>query len=327
MERHVLRLVRDQSGVVSRRQLLATGAEPHDIARWIRRRELARLLPGVYVDHTGPTTWVQRAWAGVLYAAPAALSHESALRAAEGPGSPRDEQTIHVAIHVSRRVRPQAGLTVHRATALDARVQWHLGPPRVRYEQAVIDVAAGASTELAAIGILAAACQSRRTTARRLLAAVDSRQRLARREWLSGVLDDVAGGTCSALEHAYLTRIERPHGLRVARRQVRTTLGPGVVYRDVEYAGGLVVELDGRLFHNTAEQRDRDFERDLDTAVLGQDTRRISWGQVFDRPCRTAHRIGLLLQKRGWPGEVLRCRECGEFSSPDAPEFPSFPAA
>jgi hypothetical protein len=277
MQRDILRLLSAQTGVVARRQVLAAGVEPHDLA--------------------------------------------------EGPGSPRDERTIHVAIDLSRRVRPQPRLVVHRVTALDERVQWHLGPPRVRYDQAAIDVAADAPTDLAAIAGLAAACQSRRTTARRLLGVVESRRRLARRAWLAGVLGDVAAGTCSVLEHAYLTRVERPHGLLPARRQVRSVLGSGAVYRDVEYAGGLVVELDGRLFHDTAEQRDRDFERDLDTAVLGQDTRRISWGQVFERPCRTAHRIGLLLQQRGWTGDLRRCPECGNSGSPGAPEFPSSPAA
>lgn len=327
MHRDILRLLSDQSGVVARRQVLAAGAGPHDLARWIRRKELTPWLPGVYVDHTGPATWLQRAWAGVLYPVPAALTHETAMRAAEGPGSLRGERTIHVAIDISRRVRPQPGLVVHRVTALDERVQWHLGPPRVRYDQAAIDVAADAPSDLAAIAVLAAPCQSRRTTARRLLVAVERRRRLTRRKWLIDVLSDVAAGTCSVLEHAHLTKVERPHGLIAARRQLRSVLGSGAVYRDVQYAGGLVVELDGRLFHDTAQQRDRDFERDLDTAVRGLDTRRISWGQVFERPCRTAHRIGMLLQQRGWTGDLLRCPQCGNSGSPGAPEFPSSPAA
>ncbi|WP_248582659.1 hypothetical protein [Nocardioides sp. InS609-2] len=64
-----------------------------------------------------------------------------------------------------------------------------------------------------------------------------------------------------------------------------------MVYRDAEYPQALVVELDGRLFHDTAEQRDSDFERDLDAAVDGRATTRISWGQVFGRPCSTAGKV------------------------------------
>lgn len=44
------RLLEEQSGVVSRRQLLALGARKHDIDRLVRRRELTRVHPGVYVD-------------------------------------------------------------------------------------------------------------------------------------------------------------------------------------------------------------------------------------------------------------------------------------
>ena len=121
------------------------------------------------------------------------------------------------------------------------------------------------------------------------------------------MLIDVAEGTCSVLEHGYLTLVERPHGLPRARRQKRGSTSTGVVYRDADY-GQLIVELDGRLFHDSAKQRDRDLEGDLDAAVLGSDTRRLSYGQVFDRSCSTAGKIGQLLAERGWRGE-LRC--CG----------------
>ena len=97
------------------------------------------------------------------------------------------------------------------------------------------------------------------------------------------------------LEHGYLTRVERPHGLGPARRQVSDRLGAGAIYRDVLYAGGLVVELDGRLFHDTTAQRDKDLDRDLDAAVAGNDTVRLGWGQVYDRACWTASRVARLL--------------------------------
>ncbi|MET1059435.1 MAG: hypothetical protein ABWX84_07545 [Nocardioides sp.] len=83
---------------------------------------------------------------------------------------------------------------------------------------------------------------------------------------MSGVLRDVAEGTCSVLEHGYLHLVERAHGLPSAQRQLHATGSVGVVYRDADY-GLLVVELDGRLFHDSTEQRDRDFERDLDCAL------------------------------------------------------------
>lgn len=297
----------DQSGVVARRQLLAVGLSDHDIRRWVRRRELVALHPGVYVDHTGRPSWLQEAWAAVLLCWPAVLTHESALRAAEGPGSTRRTRPLEVAVAHDRHVTARAGIRTIRMPHLEDRAQWHLGPPRIRYEEAALDVAAGAASDFAALGEIARAVQGRRTTASRLLATLEQRERVPRRRWMSGVLEDVAAGACSVLEHGYLHRVERRHGLARARRQVRDRLGAGVVYRDVEYDGGLVVELDGRLFHDTTAQRDADLDRDLVAAAAGKDSVRLSYGQVFDRACWTAAHIGVLLTGRGWRGQGRRC--------------------
>lgn len=59
-------LLAPQCGVVSRRQALDRGLQPNDLRRLERRRDLVRVLPRVYVDHTGAPTWLQRAWAAVL---------------------------------------------------------------------------------------------------------------------------------------------------------------------------------------------------------------------------------------------------------------------
>jgi len=307
-------ILRDQDGVISRVQLLGCGLGPPAIARLVRRRELARVHPGVYVDHTGPLTWQQRAWASVLFSWPAALSHDSALRAAEGPGRrDRDIQLIHVAVDRDRRLIEPSGVRIHRVADLDGRTQWNLGPPRIRYEHAVLDVAARASTDLDAIAVLADACGSRRSTARRILGVLADRPRQGRRAWLTDVLDDVAAGTCSVLEHGYLTRVERPHGLPPGHRQGSHRHLGTLTFRDVEYdEQALIVELDGRLFHDSTSQRDRDLDRDLDSAAGdGTETVRLSWGQVFDRPCRTATQVARVLRRRGWAGELRRCPDCG----------------
>lgn len=127
-----------------------------------------------------------------------------------------------------------------------------------------------------------------------MLGTLSNRPRTPRREWLTAVLDDIDQGTCSVLEHGYLTRVERPHGLDVGRRQVRVMTSRGPVYRDVLFDNGQLVELDGRLFHDSTSQRDRDLDRDLEAAVSGASTARLGWGQVFQRPCWTAERIGIL---------------------------------
>ena len=299
-------LLRDQAGVVSRSQALATGAAENDVRRLLRRREWVLVHPGVYVDHTGELTWLQRAWAAVLFAWPAALSHESALRAADGPGSGKQD-LVHVAVGRDRRVAAPAGIRVHRTVRLGDHVLWNLGPPRVRYEDAALDVSLAAPDDLASISVLAKAVGSRRTTAERMATSLTERLRTPRRGWLEGVLGDIASGTCSVLEHGYLTRVERPHGLPIAERQVRLVSTMGVIYRDARYET-FEVELDGRL-HTDTEQRDRDLDRDLDAAVDGRSTVRLGYGQVFSRPCATAGRVAALLRAHGWDGEVQTCGE------------------
>lgn len=301
-----------QAGVVSRRQLRELGQGDHEIRRRVRRREWAVVHEGVYVDHTGPLTWLQRAWAAVLVAWPAALSHDSALRATDGPGrrARHDDDPIHVAIDRKRTVLAPVGVIPHQVAGFAARVQWNASPPRVRIEHAVLDLAGAAPDEFAVVATLSDAVQSRRTTAVRLLGALAVRRRYQRRAFVGRVLRDIREGTCSVLEQGYLDHVERPHGLPDAARQVRGS-GRGPVYRDVLYAAqSFVVELDGRLFHDSAAARDRDLDRDLDAAVDGLDGVRVGWGQVFRRPCRTAERIGTLLQQRGWQGSVASCPDC-----------------
>lgn len=305
----ITRLSEMRAGVLCRRQALANGPTPADIERLLRRREWVRLLPGVFVNHTGPPSWVQRAWAGVLHHEPAALGGQSALRAAVGAGwRHHDEHAlITIAIGLHRSLQAVPGYRLVPTTALTERVAWNASPPRLSVEHAVLDLASGLDA-YPAIGLLADLCQTRRTTAPRIVAALGSRRRIRGRAWLESVLTDIADGTCSVLEHGYLTRVERPHGLPTGERQTSATDGRRPVYRDVTYRDyGLDVELDGRLFHDSAGQRDSDLERDLVAAQADRRTVRLGWGQVFDRGCRTAGRVHALLRLGGWDGRLRTC--------------------
>lgn len=299
-----------QDGVISRDQLLAAGCRPHDIERLLRRRELFVALPGVYVVHNGPRTWQQRAWVAVLSCWPAALAGRSALRAENGPGLRGFDESkpIEVAVDLGRTVRDKPDVAVRRMAGLASRTHPNASPPRVRFEEAVLDVVAGLPREWDVIECCAAAVRSRCTTASRLSAALAARNRFPRRTWLLRVLADVASGAASVLEHGYLDRVERAHGLPPADRQRVDRVSGGRVYRDASYpAYDLTVELDGRLDHTALGDRDRDLERDLETAVGGARTVRLGWGQVYDRPCRTAAAVARLLRLGGWEGEARPC--------------------
>ncbi|WP_223163558.1 type IV toxin-antitoxin system AbiEi family antitoxin domain-containing protein [Nocardioides humilatus] len=305
-----------QDGVISRRQALEAGLRPHSIERLLRRRVWVAVHPGVYVDHTGRLSWRQRAWAAVLACWPAALDGRSSLRAHEGPGRrSSDGHPIEVMVAHSRRVDPPAGVQVRRSRRFDEQVHWNLNPPRMHYDATIIEIADTAARELDVIAVLADACGARRTTAARLRDRIDDLPRLHQRDLLLGILDDVAEGTCSVLEHRYLTHVERPHGLPRGLRQDAVIRSDRPMLRDVVYRGlrgawTQVVELDGRLHHDSATARDRDMERDLDAALEREHSVRIGYGQTFERACVTAAKLDRLLVTRGWAGRAKRCPKC-----------------
>jgi hypothetical protein len=274
----------------------------------LRRRELAVVHPGVYVNHTGRLSRAESEWAAVLACWPAALADESAL-----PGHPTD--VVVVAVDGTRRCRPPGRVRVRRREQLDLVADWSARPPRVRLEHATIDVMsrkvragdiAGAFTTLAEV------CHSRRTSPEQIRRALAGRRRVPGRKVLAAMLDDLATGACSVLERGYLHHVERAHGLPRASRQRRSTATGAAADHDVRYDDfGFEVELDGRAFHDTAGARDRDARRDLAELVTADvATARVTYGMVFRDPCWTASMIAQGLRSPGWTGVMRRCSRC-----------------
>lgn len=295
-----------QDGVASRAQLILGGYTPNDIRRAIRRREMQAAHRGVYVTHTGPLTWRQRAWAAVLYAEPAALCGRSVLEPkrtedADGP--------IHVAIEHARRLDPPPGIVVHRTVGLSRQIFAADRPPRLKLEDNALLQAREATSEMDVNGLLTDVIGRRGVTTNAVRAALKRHPRLPRRSFIGDLLADVDSGTCSVLEHAYLTRVERAHGLPAGTRQSERLTPNGREFRDVEYeAYGLVVELDGRLNHESWRAQGRDADRDLDDLALGgRLTARVRWAQVFETQCRTAARVSQLLRQGGWKKAPKSC--------------------
>lgn len=299
---HLLELLRRQDGVISRSQMREHGLEDHDIRRLIRRRELTLIHRGIYLSHTGQPTDRQKAWAAVLSVWPAALSHASALDLSARP--------IHVAVDGARCVTAPPLVVLHRVHDFDLKARHNLSPPRMRVEEAVLDCVAQARDEFEVMALLTGVVNDRSTTVGRIRDALAQRSRAVRRRLIESVLTDIDEGTCSTLEALYLQRVERPHGLPRPRRQHRP-VGQRVI-RDIDYEEfGIVIELDGRLFHDTAAGHDADLERDLDAKLhQDRDTVRLGWGQVVRRTCSTSVKIGSLLRNRGWRGRWRRCSGC-----------------
>lgn len=247
------------------------GQRRHAIARMVRRRELAVVHPGVYVDHTGTLTWKQRAWAAVLLTWPAALSHDSAVRAGEGPGHPGSGTTTH-----SSTSSPRPGPGWRRSRGWPTHVAAVVRRQRDCATQPTARPGCRAGTGWSRCWV----------TSRRAPAPC----------WNTAT--SPASSSRTACRSAAARHSHRHSGV--------------TTYRDVEYDGhDLVVELDGRVHHGSAGERDRDMDRDLEAAVGGTETLRVSYGQVYDRPCLTAARIVEVLRRRGWTRQLVRCAHCG----------------
>lgn len=309
------RTLRNQAGVISFRQWIDGGRARHLLAKALRRRELRQVHPRVYVDHTGPLTYRQRAWAATLYAGGMLCLHSvSEETAGLGP--------IHVAIDRSRRVQPLADVVVHRVAQLAGKGLKGAQPPRLRAADNTIMLAGLAESDTDVVRILTDAGRPPlRTSPAQLRAALARFPTVRRRQLIAALIEDVDSGVCSVLEHGYLTRVERAHHLPTPERQARRTSAGGVQYRDMAYAEwGIDIELDGRLNHDSWAAGNRDAARDLDDVAAGRLALRLRWQQVMVDSCRTAGQVAAVLRSRGWTGTpepcgpgcpVLTVMECG----------------
>lgn len=163
-----------------------------------------------------------------------------------------------------------------------------------------------------AFGELTQACYRRPALPEAILDAVRARPRLAKRRLLEELVADLRDGACSVLERGYLHHVERAHGLPCGSRQVVSEASGHRTAIDVRYDDfGVVVELQGRAFHDTAAAYDADADRDLaEAAAAAAHTLRVTYGQVFRTPCQSAAWIATVLHRGGWDGRLGRCKSC-----------------
>jgi very-short-patch-repair endonuclease len=181
-------------------------------------------------------------------------------------------------------------------------------PPVLTVEHTTLDLVGTAASPGDAIELILRACRLRLTTPDRIRAAMSQRARQRRRDLLREVCADVRLGVTSPLERNYRTRVVLPHGLPAGRVQVRAQVAGGLVYRDVVYdPEGVIVELDGRLGHESESDVFRDQWRDNSTVLTGRATLRFGWLAVVSQSCSAAGQVAALLRLRGWAGYPRRC--------------------
>jgi very-short-patch-repair endonuclease len=296
-------LLTQQAGLLSTAQATRHGWTRHAIAAQVSAGRWRRVHRGVYATTTGELTYLQRVWAGVLYAGrQAVVSHESALwshdRRRPTPAA------VQLTFPPERDAARAPGLRVYRSLLSADEVLDLATPPRVRLERAVLDVAGAATSADGAVATVADAIQRRLTTAERLRSSLLRRPCLRHRSLLLDVLDMCGAGAHSLLEVTH-EQIRRGHRLPTPRRQVRHEAA--VV--DVDY-GGLIVELDGRAGHFEVAGWWRDMLRDDLHTVRGRAVLRFPAFVLLTRPHVVAHLEADALQRLGWQGKPRCPRGC-----------------
>lgn len=254
-----------QAGVLSRRQALVAGMTRH---AWAWRHDTGRLhklLPAISLDHAGPPTDEQLAWAAVLHGGPgAALTGDFALLL-HGMRWPQPPRTIHVATPEGRVVRTVSTGQGVRVVPVQVR---QLGehrhpiklPPMLRLPIAALHAAARARDDRAAEWRVAAVVQQRLSTAGKLSQILKQLPRLPRRRLLAAVLTDIADGAHAGSELAFL-RLLRRYDLPLPDRLQRLVRTTGRHYLDAWWqARRIGVEIDG-AHHVEVGQWDADMLR------------------------------------------------------------------
>jgi hypothetical protein len=302
-------LAQAQCGVVSRAQLRELGLSDGQIGALLDARRWTGLLPGVYATFRGPVPAVAHAWAAVLNAGfGACLGGRTALWLWGVLDAP--PPTVTVCVPGSRKVVGGPGVVVVRRRTLWAHEHPVATPPRLRIEDAVIDVAQ--ESDAAAIDVVLRATQRRLTTPERLRQALACWSRHPRRALLKDLLEEVRVGVQSALERRYLHGVERAHGLpRSERNHTERAAGEhGRArnrYRDNRYRPwGLVVELDGEVAH-PGHTAFRERRRDNRVVVGGDTSLSYGWVEVVTDPCGVAADVAAVLTRLGWTGRLRRC--------------------
>jgi very-short-patch-repair endonuclease len=309
------RLARRQAGVITRAQAMAAGLTRHAVYARLASGRWQRLHAGVYAAYSGPVARESRLWAAVLGARPGAvLCHQTAAEL-HGLLEPRKGGAIHVMARRGSIVAPMSGVVVTYSGRVDAARHPTLEPPRTRLDETVLDLAEMERTATGATAWILDACASRRTTPEKLLAAMDARPRMRRRKILLAALGDARIGIQSILEHGYLHKVERPHGLPEGNRQRQTLVAASFRYEDIRYEKyGVIVELDGQQAHPEGE-RWRDTRRDNFSAASGLITLRYTYADIMERPCEVADEVARALASRGYTGGA---RRCGDSCAPGA---------
>jgi hypothetical protein len=283
----IARLAARQHGMVTRVQLLGLGLSGKAIDYRVRTGRLWRVHHGVYCVGRPAVTPHERAMAAVLACGlRAALSHV--------PGGALWEiglrwPAVMEVTAPSKRSRP--GIRVHESATLTRRdITRHYGIPVTTLARTLLDLAEVLDTPSLTRAVNEARLR-RKSTLTDLAELLDRSPGRATKR-LRPFIQNPTGPTRSEFEDAFLAFVHR-HGLPMPEmNQIVAGYEVDVLYRKQR----LVVELDGREFHENAFEADR--ERDAAVLNAGLSVLRLTWRRLTRQEQAEADRLHSLLDQR-----------------------------
>ena len=274
-----------QHGVVTRAQLLEAGHGPAAIASWVRSGRLLTLHRGVYsVGYISPSPYA-RMMAAVLACGPgSAISHLSAASLWEIAECPPNRVDVTATYDHSR-----GGIVFHRSRRLNADdVTRRHNIPVTTLARTIIDLASMLDTRALARALNEARIRhGLRDEA--LQRSLPGRKGIAH---LRSLIERNDAPTRSALEDRFLELVTRHNLPRPEVNQRVAGYEVDMLWREAR----LIVELDGRRYHHTRFEQDR--ERDAELIAAGYRVVRITWRRVVEAPERESARLARMLAAR-----------------------------
>jgi very-short-patch-repair endonuclease len=276
VERVVARIAATSHGVVTRRQLLATGISSDEIAHRVRSGALLREYPGVYrVGHRAPSVEARflaavRAGGDGALVSGRAAGHLWGLLKGPAPApeviTPTERRIPGVTTRRSRTMQPADATTCR-------------GIPITTVPFTLVALARDLSVE-----DLARACHEAGvrydTTPRQVDEVLLRRPNAPGTRRLRAVLHGDAKVTLSKLEQRFLELL-RSEGLELPQ----TNKPAGTRRVDCRWPRHrLTVELDGYRYHRSRHAWEQDRRREREARARGDELRRYTYGDVLESP-------------------------------------------
>ena len=293
----IARLVRDQQGVVSRSQALASGLTREQVQHLSERGLLIRTHEGVFRHSAVPESWRTRLMAAVLASGDGAVaSHRSAARLRDFRDIPRWRPEVTI---LDTTPRSNSGVIVHRTDLLDVLdVDVVDGIPCTSGPRTLLDLGA-----VVPFGIVQCAVQDAvirdLVTHAQLFAVLDRVGKRGRRG--TAKLRRVVRHALpdekleSELERRLLALFPPNHGF-LLQYELTCVDGRRVRLDAARPDLKLAVEGNGHRWHSTAKDTRRDLERRRSIKASGWDLWEYGWSDVVETPMLVTAQIAALIE-------------------------------